>query len=159
MSLLANNYDFDAMESMIDFKVHWHDPINHGWGRCDTTTFNLPKNVIYLYYGNLLKLYMGLIDKTVLRKYITKLKEYYSIFSKRILEDDDNPFYNYFEFYEVKVQFIEDTIFINFIRDADIPNDIPVFRFTLDGSRVTIKGALENDIFYNVLCEIEKELD
>ena len=101
MSLLDNNYDFDAMESTIDFKVKWHDPIDHGWGRTDTTTFNLPKDTIYLCYGNVLKLYMGLIDKKVLRNYITKLKEYYSIFSKRILEDDDNPFYNYFEFHSV----------------------------------------------------------
>lgn len=158
MSLLDNNYDFDAMESMIDFKVHWHDPINHGWGRCDTTTFKLPKNVIYLYYGNMLKLYMGLIDKTVLRNYITKLKEYYSIFSNKILEDDDNPFYNYFEYYEVKVQFIEDTIYISVVPDPDEPDQHSKF-FTLDGDRVTIKGALENDIFYNVLCEIEKGLD
>ena len=29
MSLLDNNYDFDAMESMIDFKVEWCDPINY----------------------------------------------------------------------------------------------------------------------------------
>lgn len=158
MSLLDNNYDFDAMESMIDFKVKWHDPIDHVWGRTDTTTFKLPKNVIYLYYGNLLKIYIGLIDKTVLRKYITKLKEYYSIFSKRILEDDDNPFYNYFEFYEVKVQFIEDTIYIRVVPDPDITDQPPKF-FTLEEDRMTIKGALENDIFYNVLCKIEKELD
>ena len=157
MSLLDNNYDFDAMESAIDFKVHWHDPIDHVWGRCDTTTFNLPENVIYLYYGNLLKLYVGLIDKTVLRNYITKLKEYYSIFSKRILEDDNNPFYNYFEYYEVKVQFIEDTIFINVVPDPDEPYQHSKF-FTLEEDRMTIKGALENDIFYNVLCEIEKQL-
>ena len=158
MSLLDNNYDFDAMESTIDFKVKWHDPINHGWGRCDTTTFNLPKDIIYINNSNLLRLYIGLIDKTILRNYITKLKEYYSIFSNRILEDDDNPFYNYFEFYEVKVQFIENTIFISVVPDPDIP-DQPNFNFTLDGDRVTIKGALENDIFYNVLCEIEKQLD
>ena len=158
MSLLDNNYDFDAMESTIDFKVHWHDPINHGWGRTDTTTFNLPKDVIYFYYGNTLKLYMGLIDKKVLRNYITKLKEYYSIFSNRILEDNDNPFYNYFEYYEVKVQFIEDTIFISVVPDPDIPDNHPKF-FTLEEDRMTIKGALENDIFYNVLCEIEKRLD
>ena len=158
MSLLDNNYDFDAIESTIDFKVHWHDPINHGWGRCDTTTFNLPKNVIYLYYGNMLKLYMGLIDKTVLRKYITKLKEYYSIFSNRILEDDNNPFYNYFEFYEVKVQFIEDTIYISVVPDPDEPDQHSKF-FTLEDGRITVKGALENDILYNVLCKIEKGLD
>ena len=81
MSLLDNNYDFDAMESMIDFKVHWHDPINHGWGRCDTTSFNLPKDVIYRNGSTLLKLDISLIDKKVLREYIAKLKEYYSIFS------------------------------------------------------------------------------
>ena len=48
MSLLDNNYDFDAMESMIDFKVHWHDPINHGWGKNNTTAFNLLKDIIYI---------------------------------------------------------------------------------------------------------------
>ena len=111
MSLLDNNYDFDAMESMIDFKVHWHDPIDHGWGRCDTTSFNLPKDVIYRNSSTLLKLDISLIDKKVLREYIAKLKEYYSIFSNRVLEDGDDPFYNYFEFYEIKVQFSKDTIF------------------------------------------------
>ena len=158
MSLLDNNYDFDAMESTIDFKVHWHDPIDHCWGRCDTTTFNLPKDIIYLYDGNILKLYIGLIDKTVLRNYITKLKEYYSIFSNRVLAEGDDPFYNYFESYELKVGFAPDTIFISVVRDSDIPNDIPAIYFTLEEDRVTIKGALENDIFYNVLCEIEKQL-
>ena len=159
MSLLDSNYDFDAMESMIDFKVKWHDPIDHGWGRCDTTAFNLPKDIIYLYDGNILKIYIGLIDKTILRKYITKLKEYYSIFSNRVLEDGDDPFYNYFEFYKLKVSLSLDTISIRAVRDSDTPDDIPVIYFTLDGDRVTIKGALENDIFYNVLCEIEKGLD
>ena len=158
MSLLDNNYDFDAMESMIDFKVHWHDPIDHGWGRTDTTTFNLPKDVIYLYDGNILKLYTGLIDKKVLREYITKLKEYYSIFSNRVLEDGDLPFYNYFEFYELKVSFAPDTIFISVVPDLE-PDYHPAFNFILEEDRVTIKGALENDIFYNVLCKIEKELD
>lgn len=159
MSLLDNDYDFDAMESMIDFKIEWHDPIDHIWGKNDTTTFKLPKDVIYLYDGNILKLYMGLIDKKILRKYIAKLKEHYSIFSKRVLEDRDNPFYNYFEFYELKVQFIENTIFISVIPDPypDIPDYRPMFY--LEGDKVTIKGALENDIFYNVLCEIEKRLD
>ena len=86
MSLLDNNYDFDAMESIIDFKFKWHDPINHDWGKNDTAAFNLPKDVIYQYDGNILKLYIGLIDKKFLREYITKLKEYYSIFSNSILE-------------------------------------------------------------------------
>ena len=158
MSLLDNNYDFDAMESTIDFKVNWHDPINHVWNKNNTTTFNLLKDIIYINKLNLLKLYIGLIDKTVLRNYITKLKEYYSIFSNRILEDDNNPFYNYFEFYEVKVQLIEDTIFISVVPDPDIPDQHSKF-FTLEDGRITVKGSLENDIFYNVLCEIEKELD
>ena len=166
MSLLDNNYDFDAMESMIDFKVHWHDPINHGWGRCDTTSFNLPKDVIYRNGSTLLKLDISLIDKKVLREYIAKLKEYYSIFSNRVLEDGDNPFYNYFEFYEIKVQFskdtifktiFKDTIFIYTITDSHTLNHHPMF--DLENGRMTIKGALENDIFYNVLCEIEKRLD
>ena len=157
MSLLDNNYDFDAMESLIDFKVKWHDPIDHGWGKNDTTTFNLPKDTIYLYCGNTLKIYMGLIDKKVLRNYITKLKEHYSIFSNRVLAEGDLPFYNYFEFYELKVQFIEDTIFISTVPDPDTTDYRPMFY--LEGDRMTIKGALENDIFYNVLCKIEKELD
>ena len=157
MSLLDNNYDFDAMESLIDFKVKWHDPIDHVWGKNDTTTFNLPKDTIYLYCGNTLKIYMGLIDKKVLRNYITKLKEHYSIFSNRVLAEGDLPFYNYFEFYELKVQFIEDTIFISTVPDPNIPDYRPMFY--LEGDRMTIKGALENDIFYNVLCKIEKELD
>ena len=166
MSLLDNNYDFDAMESTIDFKVKWHDPINHGWGKNDTTAFNLPKDVIYRNDFNLLKLDISLIDKKVLREYITKLKEHYSIFSNRVLEDGDNPFYNFFEFYEIKVQFSKDTIFkdafkdnifIYTIPDSNIPNHYHMF--DLDDGRMTIKGALENDIFYNVLCEIEKGLD
>ena len=159
MSLLDNNYDFDAMESMIDFKVKWHDPIDHVWGRNDTTIFNLPKDVIYYYDGNILKLYIGLIDKKVLREYIAKLKEHYSIFSNRVLADGDNPFYNFFEFYEIKVQLSKDSISIHYIPDPDIPDHHPDFNFTKYGSKITIKGALENDIFYNVLCEIEKGLD
>ena len=158
MSLLDNNYDFDAMESAIDFKVKWCDPINHVWGRNDTTTFNLPKDVIYYYDGNILKLYMGLIDKKILREYITKLKEYYSIFSNRVLADGDLPFYNFFEFYELKVSFAPNTIFISMVPDLD-PDYSPSFNFILEDGRMTIKGALENDIFYNVLCEIEKRLN
>ena len=158
MSLLDNNYDFDAMESMIDFKVEWHDPTYHYLSKGDTTAFNLPKDIIYIKNLNCLKLYIGLIDKTVLRNYITKLKEYYSIVSNKILEDDDNPFYNYFEYYEVKVQFIEDTIFISVVPDPDIPDQHSKF-FTLEDGRMTIRGPLQNTIFYNVLCKIEKELD
>ena len=158
MSLLDNNYDFDAMESLIDFKVKWHDPTYHSLSKIDTTAFNLPKDVICLYYGNILKLYIGLIDKTVLRDYITKLKEYCSILSNKILEDDDNPFYNYFGCYEVKVQFIEDTIIIS-ASDPNTPDYRSRFNFTLEDGRITVKGALENNILYNVLCEIEKRLD
>ena len=159
MSLLDNNYDFDAMESMIDFKVKWHDPINHVWGKKDTAIFNLPKDVIYHYDGNILKLYIGLIDKKILNEYITKLKEYCSIFANRVLEDGDNLLYNHFGCYEVKVQFSEDNIItINAIRDSGIPNDHPAFTFKLEDGRITVKGALENDILYNVLCEIEKRL-
>ena len=158
MSLLDNNYDFDAMESMIDFKIKWHNPTYHYVGKGDTTAFNLPKDVIYYYDGNILKLYMGLIDKTVLRNYITKLKEYCSIFSNKILEYDDNPFYNYFECYEVKVHFIEDTTIKISASDPNAPDYRPKFNFTLEDGRITVKGALENDILYNVLCEIEKRL-
>lgn len=166
MSLLDNNYDFDAMESAIDFKVKWHDPIDHGWGKNDTTSFNLPKDIIYLNNFTLLKLDISLIDKKVLREYIAKLKEYYSIFSNRVLEDSDNPFYNYFEFYEIKVQFSKDTIFKTIFKDSIFIYTIPDSHilthhpmFDLENGRMTIKGTLENAIFYNVLCEIEKGLD
>ena len=125
MSLLDNNYDFDAMESTIDFKVKWHDPIDHGWGKNDTTTFNLPKDVLYHYEEGDLMLFINLIDKKVLRDYITKLKEYYSIFSNKILEDYNNPFYNCFESYELKVIFTPDTIFISVVPDPDIPDHHP----------------------------------
>ena len=157
MSLLDSNYDFDAMESMIDFKAKGSNPTDYVLGIRDTAMFNLPKDVLYHYEEGDLMLFINLIDKKVLRDYITKLKEYYSIFSKRILEDDDNPFYNYFEFYEVKVQFIENTIFISVVPDPNITDYRPMFY--LEEDRMTIKGALENDIFYNVLCKIEKELD
>lgn len=160
MSLLDNNYDFDAAESMIDFKVKWHDPINHVLSKKDTTIFNLPKDVIYLYDGNIFKLYIGLIDKKVFRKYIAKLKKHYSIFSNRVFEDGDNPLYNHFGGYKVKVRFDKDTsiITINAVRDSGIPNYFPAFNTTIEDDKVTIKGAIENDIFYNVLCEIEKRL-
>lgn len=158
MSLLDNDYDFDAMESVIDFKVKWNNPIDRGWSKNNTATFNLPKDIIYINKLNLLKLYIGLIDKNVLRNYITKLKEYYSMFSNKILEDNDNPFYNYFECYEVKIYFYEDTIFIHTTPNYGISDCLSKF-FTLEEDKITIKGALENDIFYNVLCKIEKELD
>ena len=159
MSLLDNNYDFDAMESMIDFKVEWNNPIDHILGIYDTSTFNLPKDVLYHYEEGDLMLFINLIDKKVLREYIAKLKEHYSIFSNRLLADGDNPFYNFFGFYELKVSFTPNTIFISVVPDPDIPDYHPKFNFTLEDGRMTIRGALENNIFYNVLCEIEKELD
>lgn len=159
MSLLDNNYDFDAMESMIDFKVKWHDPINRIWGKNDTAIFNLPKDVLYHYEEEDLMLFINLIDKKVLREYITKLKEHFNIFTNRVLEYDSNPLFNYFEFYELKVSFTPDTIFISTVPDPSIPDYHPRFNFTLEDGRMTIRGALENAIFYNVLCEIEKQLD
>ena len=161
MSLLDNNYDFDAMESIIDFKVKWHDPINHIKGKNDTAVFNLPKDLQYNWEECDLWLFINSIDRKILREYITKLKEYYSIFSNRILEFvcDDNTFYNYFEWYKVRVSFLKDIISIEYIPDPDIPNRRPDFNFTIYDSRITIRGALENAIFYNVLCEIEKGLD
>ena len=159
MSLLDNNYDFDAMESAIDFKVKWHDPINHVWGKKDTAIFNLPKDVLYHYEEGDLMLFINLIDKKVLKEYITKLKEYFSIFTNRVLEYDSNLFFNCFEFYELKVSFAPNTIFISVVPDPDLPDYHPRFDFTLEDGRMTIKGALENAIFYNVLCEIEKRLD
>ena len=160
MSLLDNNYDFDAMESIIDFKVKWHDPINHIWGKNDTAEFNLPKDLLYNWEESDLWLFINSIDRRILREYITKLKEYYSIFSNRILEYDygDDPFYNYFELYKVRVSFLKDFISIEYIPDPDIPSHHPNFNFTLEDGRMTIRGALENAIFYNVLCEIEKRL-
>ena len=161
MSLLDNNYDFDAMESIIDFKVKWHDPINHIGGENDTAAFNLPKDLLYNWEESDLWLFINSIDRKILREYITKLKEYYSIFSNRILEFvcDDNTFYNYFEWYKVRVSFLKDIISIEYIPDPDIPHHHPDFNFTICDGRMTIKGALENAIFYNVLCEIEKGLD
>ena len=159
MSLLDNNYDFDAIESTIDFKVEWSDPIDHVWGKNDTAIFNLPKDVLYHYEEGDLMLFINLIDKKVLREYITKLKEYYSIFTNRILVDGNNPFHNYFELYELKVSFAPNTIFISVVPDLDIPDYHPKFNFTLEDGRMTIRGTLENAIFYNVLCEIEKRLD
>ena len=159
MSLLDNNYDFGAMESLIDFKAKGSNPIDYALGIKDTAMFNLPKDVLYHYEEGDLMLFINLIDKKVLREYITKLKEYYSIFSNRILEDDNNPFYNYFESYELKVSFTPDTIFISVVPDLDLPDHHPRFNFTLEDGRMTIKGALENAIFYNVLCEMEKGLD
>ena len=158
MSLLDNNYDFDAMESLIDFKVKWHNPIDHILGIYDTTIFNLPKDVLYHYEEGDLMLFINLIDKKVLREQITKLKEYCSIFSNRMLEDSDDPFYNFFGCYEVKVQFTKNTITIR-ASDPNAPDYHPEFDFTLEDGRMTIRGALENNIFYNVLCEIEKRLD
>ena len=43
------------------------------------------------------------------------------------------------------------------VADSHTLNHHPMF--DLENGRMTIKGALENDIFYNVLCEIEKGLD
>ena len=146
------------MESMIDFKAKGSNPTDYALGIKDTAMFNLPKNVLYHYEEGDLMLFINLIDKKVFRKYIAKLKEYYSIFSNRILEDNDNPFYNYFESYELKVSFAPDTIFISVVPDPDIPDHHPRFNFTLEDGRMTIRGVLENAIFYNVLCEIEKGL-
>ena len=159
MSLLDSNYDFDAMESMIDFKAKGSNPTDYVLGIRDTAMFNLPKDVLYHYEEGDLMLFINLIDKKVLRDYITKLKEHFNIFTNRVLEYDSNPLFNYFEFYELKVIFTPDTIFISTVPDPSIPDYHPKFNFTLEDGRMTIKGALENDIFYNVLCEIEKKLD
>ena len=159
MSLLDNNYDFDAIESMIDFKAKGSNPTDYALGIKDTAMFNLPKDVLYHYEEGDLMLFINLIDKKVLKDYITKLKEYYSIFSNIISEDYGNPFYNCFESYELKVSFTSDTIFISVVPDPDLPDHHPRFNFTLEDGRMTIRGALENAIFYNVLCEIEKGLD
>ena len=158
MSLLDSNYDFDAMESMIDFKAKGSNPTDYVLGIRDTAMFNLPKDVLYHYEEGDLMLFINLIDKKVLRDYITKLKEHFNIFTNRVLEYDSNPLFNYFEFYELKVIFTPDTIFISTVPDPSIPDYHPKFNFTLEDGRMTIRGALENAIFYNVLCEIEKRL-
>ena len=153
MSLLDNNYDFDAMESMIDFKVEWHDPIDHGWGKNDMTQFRLLKDMSVSRLGGSLIILFDKNNTDLLKKYITKLKEYYKIYPPRIEVDG---LYNYLEDYVLGVSINDNIIEIYII------NGCPYLSFHFyakDDHTIMIRGALENAIFYNVLCEIEKGLD
>ena len=153
MSLLDNNYDFDAMESMIDFKVKWHDPIDHVWGKSDMTQFRLLKDMSVSRSDSSLVILFDKNNIDILKNYITKLKEYYKIYPPRIEVDG---LYNYLEDYVLGVSINDNVIEIYII------NGCPYLSFhfyTKDDHTIMIRGALENAIFYNVLCEIEKGLD
>ena len=153
MSILDNNYDFDAMESIIDFKVKWHDPINHVWGKNDETQFQLLKDMSVTRSGPSLIILFDKNNIDTLKKYIIKLKEYYSIYPSRIKVDG---LYNYIEDYVLDVSINDNIIEIYIVNGAPGLS----FRFYAENNHtIDIKGALENAIFYNVLCEIEKRLD
>lgn len=153
MSLLDNNYDFDAMESTIDFKVKWHDPINHDWGKNDTTQFRLLKDMSVARLDHSLTILFDKNNTNVLKNYIIKLKEYYSIYPTRLKIDG---LYNYIEDYVLDVFFNDDSIEIYI---ADGSPGLSFHFYDKDDHTIEIKGAIENDIFYNVLCEIEKGLE
>ena len=153
MSLLDNNYDFDAMESMIDFKVEWHDPINHGWGRCDMTQFRLLKDMSVSRIDGSLIILFDKNNTDILKKYITKLKEYYKIYPPRIEVDG---LCNYLEDYVLDVSINDNIIEIYTISSYPYLN---FYFYAKDDHTIMIKGALENAIFYNVLCEIENRLN
>ena len=153
MSLLDNNYDFDAMESIIDFKVEWCDPINYVRENLDITQFRLLKDMSVSRSDSSLVILFDKNNINILKNYITKLKEYYKIFPPRIEVDG---LYNYLEDYVLGVS-INDNIIEIYIINGD-----PYLNFHFyakDDHTIVIMGALENTIFYNVLCEIEKRLD
>ena len=153
MSLLDNNYDFDAMESMIDFKVEWHDPIDHGRNRNNTTQFRLLKDMSVSRIGGSLIILFDKNNTDILKNYITKVKEYYKIYPPCIKVDG---LYNYIEDYVLDVSINDNVIEIYIVNGAPGLS----FRFYAENNHtIMIKGALENAIFYNVLCEIEKGLD
>ena len=153
MSLLDNDYDFDAMESTIDFKVEWHDPINHIKGENDMTQFRLLKDMSVSRLGGSLIILFDKNNIDILKKYITKLKEYYKIYPPRI---DVDGLYNYIEDYVLGVSINDNIIELYIINGAPC---LSFHFYAKDDHTIVIKGALENAIFYNVLCEIEKGLD
>lgn len=153
MSILDNNYDFDAIESTINFKVEWHDPIDHGWGKNDMTQFRLLKDMSVTRLDGSLIILFDKNNTNILKNYITKLKEYYKIYPPRIEVDG---LYNYLEDYVLGVS-VEDNMIKIYIIIGD--PDLSFHFYAKDDHTIVIKGALENAIFYNVLCEIEKGLD
>ena len=74
MSLLDNDYDFDAMESIIDFKVKWHDPINCPRDDLDITQFRLLKDMSVSRLDSSLIILFNKNNIDILKNYITKLK-------------------------------------------------------------------------------------
>ena len=153
MSLLDNNYDFDAMESTIDFKVEWCDPINCPQDDLDITQFRLLKDMSVSRSDSSLVILFDKNNIDILKNYITKLKEYYDIFPHRIEVDG---LYNYIEDYVLDVSINDNIIEIYIINGSPYLN----FHFYAKYDHtIVIMGTLENAIFYNVLCEIEKGLD
>ena len=152
MSLLDNNYDFDAMESAIDFKVEWHDPINYVRDNNDITQFRLLKDMSVSRLDSSLIILFDKNNIDILKNYITKLKEYYDIFPHRIEVDG---LYNYIEDYVLDVSINDNIIEIYIVNGAP---GLSFHFYAKDDHTIMIKGALENAIFYNVLCEIEKRL-
>lgn len=153
MSLLDNNYDFDAMESTIDFKTKWHDPVNHVMGKNDITQFRLLKDMSVTRLDHSLIILFDKNNIDILKNYIIKLKEYYSIYSTRI---DIDGLYNYIEDYVLDVFVNDDSIEICIV---DGSPGLSFHFYNKDDHTIEIKGALENAIFYRVLCEIEKGLE
>lgn len=153
MSLLDNNYDFDAIESAIDFKVEWCDPINYVKENLDITQFRLLKDMSVSRLDSSLIILFDKNNIDILKNYITKLKEYYDIFPHRIEVDG---LYNYTEDYVLDVSINDNIIEIYIINGSPYSN----FHFYAKNDHtIVIMGTLENAIFYNVLCEIEKRLD
>ena len=152
MSLLDNNYDFDAIESTIDFKVKWCDPLNHARGKNVMTQFRLLKDMSVSRSGGSLIILFDKNNIDTLKNYITKLKEYYDIYPHYIEVDG---LYNYIEDYVLDVSINDNIIEIYIINGAP---GLSFHFYAKDDHTIVILGTLENAIFYNVLCEIEKGL-
>ena len=103
------DYDFDAMESTIDFKAEWCDPINCPRDDLDITQFRLLKDMSVSRLDSSLVILFDKNNIDILKNYITKLKEYYDIFPHRIEVDG---LYNYIEDYVLGVS-INDNIIEN----------------------------------------------
>ena len=152
MSLLDNDYDFDAMESTIDFKVKWCNTIKYAWGKNIMTQFRLLKDMSVSRLDSSLIILFDKNNIDILKNYITKLKEYYDIFPHRIEVDG---LYNYIEDYVLDVSIDDNIIEIYIINGSP---GLSFHFYAKDDHTIVIGGALENAIFYNVLCEIEKRL-
>lgn len=153
MSLLDNNYDFDAMESLIDFRVKQHDPIDHVRGKNDMTQFRLLKDMSVSRSGGSLIILFDKNNIDILKNYITKLKEYYNIYPHLIKVDG---LYNYIEDYVLDLSINDNIIEIYIVSGSP---GLSFHFYAKDCHTIVIYGTLENAIFYNVLCEIEKKLD